>query len=86
MQSIGDMQLLNMKLEEVEVYNRLLQPLFVCSVTTDHLFSIAESVMKKAYPGVSQADVKGTIQRWMQKARLRAFKEANDPTADIFAP
>ncbi|KAF5394037.1 hypothetical protein PHET_12356 [Paragonimus heterotremus] len=48
--------------------------------------AIVESVMKKAYPGVSQADVKRTIQRWIQKARLRAIKEANDPITDIFAP
>ncbi|KAF5393994.1 hypothetical protein PHET_12450 [Paragonimus heterotremus] len=100
MQSIGDMQLLNMKLEGVEVYNQLVT--FLTSVggtsideytrnvmrtlltddvaATDHCrgvnnrvsiassplaAAIVESVMKKAYPGVSQADVKGTIQRWI---------------------
>ncbi|KAA3671783.1 uncharacterized protein DEA37_0001525 [Paragonimus westermani] len=46
---------------------------------------LPESIMRKAYPGVSHADVKGTIQRWIQKARLRAMKEADDLVTDIFA-
>ncbi|KAA3671059.1 uncharacterized protein DEA37_0004185 [Paragonimus westermani] len=47
--------------------------------------AIVESIMKKAYPGVSHADVEGTIQRWIQKARLRASKEAHDLVTDTFA-
>ncbi|KAA3675266.1 uncharacterized protein DEA37_0012125 [Paragonimus westermani] len=56
------------------------------SISSSPLYAaIVESIMKKAYPGVSQADVKGTIQRWIQKARLRAWKEADDLVTKIFA-
>ncbi|KAF8560646.1 hypothetical protein P879_10574, partial [Paragonimus westermani] len=112
MQSIGDMQLLNMKLEETEIYTQLVTFLsgvggtsmgectrnVMRTLLTDEVektinwrgvnnrvsiassplaAAIVESIMKRAYPGVSHADVKGNIQRWIQKARLRATKEAD---------
>ncbi|KAF7243126.1 hypothetical protein EG68_10315 [Paragonimus skrjabini miyazakii] len=50
-----------------------------------HDAAIVESVMKKGYHGVSHADIKRTIQRWIQKARLRIVKEVDDNNADVSA-
>ncbi|KAF7246787.1 hypothetical protein EG68_09494 [Paragonimus skrjabini miyazakii] len=47
--------------------------------------AIFESVMKKGYHGLSHADIKRTIQRWIQKARSRIVKEVDDNNADVSA-
>ncbi|KAF7252185.1 hypothetical protein EG68_08469 [Paragonimus skrjabini miyazakii] len=120
MQTVEDMQLLKVKLEDAALYKKLL--IFLTSVggtsigectrnvmktlKTDDVAkninwrgannrmsiactplatAIVESVMKKGYHGVSHADGKMTIQRWIQKAKLSVVREVDYNNADVSA-